>query len=309
MIPVPRLSSQSLAEFLKSPEFRSRSGHVPDHIADKIIRYGSPVGSIIECHDAIPRCMERLQEMIGEAEAKGASLPSGSVVLAYELQKGSGRFDRAWHAPRGGVWLAIAWADTLLPEYARLLPLAAGTACCEAVRGYGADAALKWVNDIHVQGRKIGGILCETYTAPSGDSYHLVGIGINCNVKQFPVELRESAVSMHEVLGQQVDLDRFALALLGGLVWHFGLVHLQEEYGLAKSQDDPVEQTERPLVIDAWLQVSDTVGRRVRYGYDVVRQPLYIARVIDIDHAGGLVMQLADGSTVTEYSGEIIYLD
>lgn len=309
---VSPLSFQSLDHFLRSPEFRTRYRHVPDHIASKVLRYGSPVGSIIECHDKIPRCMERLQEMISEAEKKGNTLPSGTVVLAYELQNGSGRFNRFWHAPQGGLWMAVAWADTLLPEYARLLPLAAGAACCEAARSYELDAAIKWVNDIHVHGRKIGGILCETYTAkPSGDRYHLIGIGMNCNVEKFPGELQESAVSMHELLGHPIDLDRFALVLLASLVWNFGLVHLQEEYELENRESDPStnKNMNRPLVIDAWLQLSDTVGHRVRYGYDVVRQPLYNATVLDIDHLGGLVMQLEDGSTVTEYSGEIIYLD
>lgn len=309
---IPPLSFQSLGNYLRSPEFRSRCSNVSEDIADRVIRYGSVVGSVIECHDKIPRCMERLQEMISEAEEKGTTLPGGTVVIAYELQNGSGRFKRFWHAPKGGLWMAIAWADTLLPEYARLLPIASGTACCEAVRDCGIDAAVKWVNDIHVHGRKIGGILCETYTAkPSGDRYHLIGIGINCNVGKFPEELRESAVSMHEILGHPVDLDRFALVLLASLVWNFGLVHLQEEYELGNRGGDlpPDKNGERPLVLDAWLALSDTVGRRVRYGYDVVRQPLYNATVLDIDHSGGLVMQLEDGTTVTEYSGEIIYLD
>jgi len=309
---VPSLSFQSLDRYLRSPDFRSRYRHVPEQIADRIMRYGAAVGSVIECHDKIPRCMERLQEMISEAEEKGTTVPSGTVVLAHELQNGSGRFNRFWHAPKGGLWMAVAWADTLLPEYARLLPLAAGTACCEAVRSCEVEAAIKWVNDIHVHGRKIGGILCETYTAkPSGDRYHLIGIGINCNVGKFPLELQESAASMHETLGQPIDLDRFALVLLASMVWNFGLVHLQEEYDLENRGGDPSPDSngKRSLVLDAWLALSDTVGRRVLYGYDVVRQPLYNATVLDIDHSGGLVMQLKDGSTVTEYSGEIIYLD
>lgn len=304
------LSSEAVRNFLNSPVFRTRYSHVPDPVADKILRYGSPLGSLIECHDKISRCMQRLRVMIAETEAQGIALPSGTVVMAYELQSGSGRFNRTWHAPRGGLWLAVAWADTLLPEYTRLLPLAAGTACCEAIRSYGIDAAIKWVNDIHVYGRKIGGILCETHSAgAAGDRYHLVGIGINCNVEEFPDELQGSAVSMHEILGVPVDLDHFALNLLASLIWNFGQVHLQEEYDLEKRGSDPSMNKKNSMVVDAWLQLSDTLGRRVRYGYDVVRQPLYSAKVIDIDPQGGLVMQLDDGGTVTEYSGEIIYLD
>lgn len=305
----PCLIPQTLADFLGSAEFRSRYLHFPDDVFSRTLRYGSPVGSVVECYEKIPRCMDRLKKMIAEGEEMGTTLPSGAVVLGYELENGCGRFDRFWHAPKGGVWLAVAWADTLLPEYARLLPLAAGTACCEAVRSYGIEAAVKWVNDIHVHGRKIGGILCETYASRlTGDRYHLIGIGINCNVGGFPPELRESAVSMHEIIGQ-VDLDRFAVVLLASVAWNFGLVHLQEEQDLESGEGRSYPSSKRPPVMEAWLRLSDTVGRRVRYGYDVVRQPMYRARVIDIDRSGGLVMRLEDGTTVTEYSGEVIYLD
>ena len=310
MPPASSLTPESVRKFLNDPDFLARYSHIPGETAARIIRYGSPVGSFIECHVKLSRCMGRLQGMIDEAEKKGTTIPSGTVVLAHELQHGSGRFARTWHAPKGGLWMAVALADTLLPEYTRLLPLAAGTASCEAVRSYGIVATTKWVNDILVHGRKIGGILCETYNAKSsGDRYHLIGIGINCNVKKFPGELRDSVISMHELLPNEVEINHFARNLLASLVWNIGLIHLQEESDLENRESDSPEKTGQPYVMDAWLKLSDTPGRRVCYGYDVVRQPLYTARVIQVDSWGGLVMQLEDGSTVTEYSGEILYLD
>ena len=61
------------------------------------------------------------------------------------------------------------------------------------------------------------------------------------------------------------------------------------------------------MLLRRWRQLSDTLGRSVTYGYDVQTRPLYRARALEIDAGGGLVMQLADGSLITEYSGEIIY--
>ena len=296
-----------LAEYRAGAAFRQLLADVPAERFAQVLRYGAPLGSRIEEHDTIPRCMSRLKELIASRPAAQGPLPSGTVVMARELANGCGRFDRQWHAPRGGLWLALAWADTLLPEYARLLPLAAGTACCEAVRHFGVAASLKWVNDLHLQGRKMGGILCETFFGgPARDRYHLIGIGINCNNVFFPGPLRASALSMREVLGAPVQLDELALVLLGFLSWHFGLVHLQEELDLAAgkdSADPPVDS----LVIDAWRRVSDTPGRRVIYGYDVVRQPLYTAFAEGVDPWGGLILRLADGTLLTESSGEVLY--
>ncbi|HER63568.1 MAG TPA: biotin--[acetyl-CoA-carboxylase] ligase, partial [Desulfobacteraceae bacterium] len=306
--PHPRLTA-SLKTYLQSPEFRQQYHLYPAETIDRVLRYGSPLGRLIELHDSLPRCMGRLREMINWARQENDSLPSGTVVIARQLLEGCGRFDREWFAPSGGFWMAVAWADTLLPDFARLLPLAAGTASCEAIRVFGIDASIKWVNDIHVRGRKIGGVLCETVVGEQpGDRYHFVGIGINCNNTSFPGELKKSATSMRNELHAAVDLDRFALELLARLAWNFGLIHLQEEQTLAWERDGSRGNPPNPVVA-AWKGMTDTLGRRVLYGYDVVRSPMYRAIVRDIDNSGGLVMGLENGATVIENSGEIIYLD
>lgn len=306
--PHPGLTA-SLKTYLQSPEFRQQYSLFSPGTIDRVLRYGSPLGRLIEQHEILPRCMGRLREMIGCARQENDPLPSGTVVIARRLLEGCGRFDRQWFAPSGGLWMAVAWADTLLPDFARLLPLAAGIASCEAVRAFGIDAAVKWVNDIHVRGRKIGGVLCETVAGEHpGDCYHFVGIGINCNNTSFPAELEVNATSMQNELHAAVDLDRFTLELLARLAWNFGLIHFQEEQTLAWERDGgqghPPDQ-----VVAAWKGVADSLGRRVVYGYDVVRSPLYRAAVRDVDSSGGLVMELENGSIVIENSGEIIYLD
>lgn len=305
--PRPQLTA-SLATYLQSPEFRSYYPSISTEKFAKVLRYGAPLGSLIEQHEALPRCMGRLKEMIPAARCDNRPLPSGTVVIANQLLDGCGRFDREWFAPSGGFWMAAAWADTLLPDFSRFLPLAAGIASCETLRTFGVDAAVKWVNDIHVQGRKIGGVLCETViSAQQQDRYHLVGIGINCNNTSFPPELSESATSVRNELRDSVDLEKFTLEFLARLAWNFGLIHLYEEQSLAWERDGRHGILINP-VVHAWKGLSDTLGRRVEYGYDVVRNPLYQAIVLDVDDSGGLVMQLESGMTVTENSGEILYL-
>lgn len=308
MILQQTLTVQSLQDYRLGSCFRDCFPDMPDPMFTRVMRYGTPVGSLIEVHDRIPRCMGRLRELIVASAGDREPLASGAVVMAHELVNSCGRFDRTWFAPRGGLWLAIAWADTLLPEYARLLPLAAGSACCSAIRSYGIDAAIKWVNDIHVGGRKIAGILCETFSGGIGsDRYHLIGIGINCNNIDFPVQLTGSAVSMQEMSGSPVSLEQFALVLLSYLTYHFGLVHLHEEQELEHNQALAEDKPENP-VVQAWRKLSDSKGKAVWYGYDVIRQPLYKATVEDIDRTGGLVLRLANGQRITEHSGEILYL-
>jgi len=273
---------------------------------EKILAYGAPVGAMIEHHARLDRCMDRLQQLIQEEEQQGRVLAAGTVVLADTLTDSSGRFDRAWHAPEGGVWLAMAWPDILLPEFTRLLPFAVGVACCRAVRQCGVDARLKWVNDVLVAGKKLAGILCTTMQSSGGDRYHLLGVGINANNQVFPRELQGRATSLRSELSREIDLAELIGCLLAELRWAFGLLHYDEEQALQERAS--CEEGRNGLLLAAWRELCDTAGQRVEYGFDIQQNPLYRALAREIDPCGGLVMELEDGSRVTEYSGEIVYL-
>ncbi|MDH5297568.1 MAG: biotin--[acetyl-CoA-carboxylase] ligase [Desulfobulbaceae bacterium] len=276
---------------------------------DEIFRFGAVAGAVIERFDRLDRGMAHARQLINDCEEGGRSFASGTVILAGELTSGQGRFQRYWHAPMGGVWMTVAFANTLLPESTRLYPLAAGLACCEAVRHYGVDARIKWVNDIHVQGRKIAGILTETVFGPRhGEEYVLVGIGINANNHRFPPELAESAVSLCTLLGREVEIELLAARLLAKLAWSIGSLHYEERERLAA--DDGSGAGHDSLLVRQWQALSDTVGRRVLFGYDVQKNPQYEAQVTGITPDGGLLLRhLADNASGVEYSGEILYLD
>jgi len=272
---------------------------------EKILRYGSPVGSCIEHHTELDRCMDRLRGLLSEKDKENGSLSTGTVIRADTLKCSAGRFQRSWHAPSGGLYLAMAWADTLLPDFNRLLPFAIGIACHELVASLGVSARLKWVNDVLVRGRKISGVLCETIISGSCERYHLIGIGININNREFPPELKNIATSVARETGQEHDLNDICLNLLARLQWNIGLLYYGEELFL--TADEKQRENSNP-VFKRWLSLSDTRGRRVVYGYDVQLNPLYEARVLNIDKDGSLVMELEDGSRIVESSGEVVYL-
>ena len=62
------------------------------------------------------------------------------------------------------------------------------------------------------------------------------------------------------------------------------------------------------LVLQSWLALTDTTGKRVVYGFDVIKNPQYQANVLGFDEFGGIMLGLDDGYAKTEYSGEIRYL-
>jgi BirA family transcriptional regulator, biotin operon repressor / biotin---[acetyl-CoA-carboxylase] ligase len=142
-------------------------------------------GGVVRLGD--PRVHFRLTDSTNararELAARGA--PHGTVVTAAEQSAGRGRQGRTWTAPAGRALLC----SIVIRDPPRLLPLAAGVAVAEVV---GAEAQIKWPNDVLVVGRKVAGILVEARPA---ERWAVVGIGLNVAVRpeDFPAELRERA--------------------------------------------------------------------------------------------------------------------
>ena len=143
-------------------------------------------------------------------ELAGRGAPHGTVVTAAEQSEGRGRQGRTWSAPAGRALLC----SIVIREPPELLPLAAGAAVAEVVDGagapagvvdgagapagvavaerVGADALIKWPNDVLVDGRKVAGILVE---GRPQEGWAVVGIGVNVAVRpeDYPPELRDRA--------------------------------------------------------------------------------------------------------------------
>ena len=61
-------------------------------------------------------------------------------------------------------------------------------------------------------------------------------------------------------------------------------------------------------LIKRYRELCGSVGKKVRFGFDVMSAPQFTARVSGIGGDGGLQLRLEDGSALTEHSGEIRYL-
>ncbi len=299
------LSPQAVRHLLDFGKISGRLELSSDQ-TEEIRQYGAIVGSTVHHYEYLDRGMDKARRVIDDYEKRGESFPSGMVIVADSMNKSVGRFGREWHAPSGGIWLALIMVNTLVPRISRLYPLAAGVACCEFVRDYDLDARLKWVNDVLLEGKKVAGILTETHFGEnSKEEYIIIGLGVNVNNRHFPVELRNEACSLRTELGRELDFTQAVQTLLARLAWNMGLLCLDEKNLLASDENGPPEL----LVPARWRQLSDSAGRRVKFGFNVREAPQYEATVLGLDESGGLNLLLADGSSITEYGGEIIYTD
>jgi len=129
-------------------------------------------------------------------ELAAAGAPHGTVVTAGEQSEGRGRQGRTWTAPPDKALLYSAIVRPLEDHHA-MLPLAVPLAVCEAAEHLNPslECKVKWPNDIHVEGRKLAGVLIE---ARPRDGWAVIGIGLNLYIQEdeFPPDLRGRATSI-----------------------------------------------------------------------------------------------------------------
>lgn len=115
----------------------------------------------------------------------------GTLIVSERQNQGKGRRGRAWTSPRGsGIWMSLLLRPKIKPENASGLTLVAALAVSRAVEQItGLEAGIKWPNDLVMNKKKICGILTEMSSEMDFVHYVIIGIGINVNMKGFPVEL------------------------------------------------------------------------------------------------------------------------
>jgi BirA family biotin operon repressor/biotin-[acetyl-CoA-carboxylase] ligase len=151
------------------------------------------------------------------ALAADRSVPSFTTLLTLDQTAGRGRLDRTWVAPAGtALALSVLVRDALTSPLAAWVPLLAGLTLAEALDEHAAGrVAVKWPNDLLLDGRKVCGILVEV--APGGRDV-VVGSGLNLaqTADQLPVETATSLALAGVPLAPD-ELDAVVARYLGRL--------------------------------------------------------------------------------------------
>ena len=216
-----------------------------------------------------------------------AGAPHGTVLMAGKQTGGRGRMGRTFQSPEGaGVYLSVILRPGCEPAKLMHLTCAAGVAMVEAVEGVcGIRPQVKWINDLVVGGKKLGGILTEMSLDKGMVDYAIIGIGINCLQTEFPPEIADLATSLSAAAGREIPPELLAAAMVDAL-WRMSLVLFSE----------------KKQIMDAYRANCITLGKDIRVlRADSVRP----GKAIDLDEDGGLLVEFPDGSRETVASGEV----
>ena len=221
----------------------------------------------------VERCGSTNAELLAEGKP-------GVLLVAHEQTAGRGRRGKRWYsAPGAGVTFSLS-AEITKP--AAGLSILAGVAAARALRALGVrQVALKWPNDLLVDGAKLGGILVETRGRLA-----VFGFGINCR----------SDASLERRLKRPIAaLDQF-IAVEGSRVIERVAASLLE--ALATLRASGLE----PLMRE-WEQMDAHAGQRLRVRLADGRVLSGLARGLDRD--GGLRLETSQGFRAV-YGGRIL---
>ena len=208
----------------------------------------------------------------------GAKTPM--LIIADSQTGGKGRLGRKFYSPKGtGLYMSYVYklsgdiADNLC-----VTALSAVAAAMAIEKQTKKKPLIKWVNDLYIDNKKVAGILTEVVTDKNGDTFIIIGIGVNITTKDFPTEISNIADSIGEV-------DRDALA-----------------FEMAENLARMIDALPSKSFMNYYRERSLVLGKEVQFTYNGVTE---YGTAIGIDDNGALKIKMQDKSERLLNTGEI----
>jgi BirA family biotin operon repressor/biotin-[acetyl-CoA-carboxylase] ligase len=232
---------------------------------------------------------ESTNDDLWELAERGAE--EGTVVIAEMQRAGKGRRGRQWVSPpHRNLYMSLLLRPAFPPADAAMISLMAGVALCEAMNEvFQLLGAMKWPNDLLLEGRKAAGILAEMHAEQESIHFLILGIGVNLNMEpdMFPKDPRYPATSVQIVLGRSVERLPFVRRLLENL--DRGYKRLLREGGSSVLQ----EWSRYCAHPEEWLEVS--TGRGELRG-----------RFRGLDEEGSMILEISPSQTEKIRAGDVV---
>lgn len=226
--------------------------------------------------------LEETDSTNAEALRRAATLPGPAWILARHQTAGRGRRGRAWSSPPGNFAATLLLAPQASAATAALASFAAALALADTLSAYvpAGRIALKWPNDVLLDGSKVSGILLESSGTGRGVAHLAIGIGVNLAAAPPASALAEGAlpaIALAGVAGTAPDPESFLDRLAPALARWLALLDAQ---GFA------------PLRA-AWLARAARLGQEItaRTGSETLR-----GRFDGIDETGALLLATPAGT-------------
>lgn len=171
---------------------------------------------------------------VDSTNSQGKKIPTeelvhGTVIHTDNQYSGRGQYERDWFSEPGkNLTFTVVYKP---PTAGRLtlLTMASAYAVLDVIKkNTDHPVSLKWPNDIMVNGKKVGGVLTECIFFGQNPNRVLIGIGLNLSKTGFNNEIKDSAISLSEVSGQEFIREQLLADLLISLELAYQKWHKQD---------------------------------------------------------------------------------
>ncbi len=229
------------------------------------------------------------------SEAKrlaGGGASHGAVIWAKRQTAGRGRLGREWVSVEGNLYTTVLISPTAPLEECPQLSFVASLAVADTLEAILPDPKLiacKWPNDVLVSGKKISGILLESFTTKELiRERQWIAVGVGINVDNFPEHVMYPATCLRdagvELISAKIVLSRFI----------HNFIHRYDQWeakGFA-----PIEK--------AWKAKAYQLGKKV----EVVVGDHQVSGVFEgIDASGQMLLRDKKKQVTTISAGDVFY--
>jgi BirA family biotin operon repressor/biotin-[acetyl-CoA-carboxylase] ligase len=217
----------------------------------------------------------------------------GAVIWAKRQTAGRGRMGREWVSADGNLFVSILLSPDCDLSTCSQLSFVAALAVAETLSGIvpgEEEITCKWPNDVLLNGRKLGGILLESFTMPNerGIEKQWVAVGVGINVDSYPEHVMFPACCLRqagvEIISAKIVLSRFV----------YNFIHQYDAWMQAGFK--PIQK--------AWTARAYRLGAPI----EVIVGEKQINGVFDgIDSSGKLLVKQNSGAITGIAAGDVFF--
>lgn len=219
------------------------------------------------------------------------NIENGSIIIAEKQTFGSGRFNRKWVSPIGGLWFSLVLRPTIPPTEAPKITQIAAASIYKTLSDLNITSTIKWPNDILLNDKKLCGILAEMKCDMDSVHYLVLGIGMNINIDEsdFDESIKPIATSLKIEFNRNFERSKILASFLN----HFEILYNNFLNNLDLSE-----------TISICKSHSNIFGKQARL---ITYNSEEIVTCISLSEAGDLIVKDSLGNEKAVLTGEISF--
>lgn len=215
-----------------------------------------------------------------------------TIFLAHQQTSGIGQRGNRWESQAGkNLTFSLILKPAFLAfeeqyKLTKVLALGVSDYLQRQLPQY--SVAIKWPNDLYVDGRKIAGILTSNHIQKNHIASSICGIGFNVNQTYFSPEI-PNPTSLALLSQKEYNINQVLSEMLEGI---------KEWYERLKNQ-------EWAMIDNHYHQRLYRLGQWANYRY---QEHTITAKIIDVNRFGHLQLECLDGETISCDLKQIVFL-